>query len=128
MRTRRGNVAFSGKTLLSFVIILSGVSYIYLPMYWDYWAMRTIVKDAAQEWRRSKKLEWSEGMMLRDMKRKDVSTDVGDRACQFIESRNSLRVECAWTGTRFIPLVDKTIKHDFSLTLTTESEGAIEIY
>ena len=128
MRQKRGNASFSGNTLLAFALIVGGVAYVYLPMYWDYWAMRTIIKDAAQEWRRSQKLEHAQGMMLRDMKRKDVSTDVGDRACIFHDSRRSLRVECNWTGTCFIPLIEKTITHDFSLTLSTETEGAIEIY
>ena len=128
MRLQRGNAAFSGNTLLAFAIIFGGVAYVYLPMYWDYWAMRTIVKDAAQEWRRSLKVEHAQGMMLRDMKRKDVSTDVGDRSCLFHDGRKSLRIECEWTGTRFIPVIEKTITHDFSFTLSAETEGAIEIY
>ena len=128
MRTKRGSVAFSGKTLLAFAIIMAGTAYIYLPMYWDYWAMRTIVRDVAEEWRRSKKVEHSKDMMIRAMKRKEVSTDVSDHACRFMERRNSLRVECGWIGTSFVPLIDKTVTRDFSLVVSVESEGAIEVY
>lgn len=128
MRTKRGSVAFSGKTLLAFAIIMAGTAYIYLPMYWDYWAMRTIVHDVVEEWKRSKKVEHSKDMMIRAMKRKEVSTDVSDHACHFMERSNSLRVECDWQGSSFIPLIEKTVTHDFSLVVSAQSQGAIEIY
>ena len=128
MRTRRGSAAFSGKTLLAFAIIMGGTAYVYLPMYWDYWAMRTIVRDVVEEWKHSKRVDHSKDMMIRAMKRKEVSTDVSDNACHFMERKNSLRVECGWVGYSFIPLVDKTVTRDFSLTVSAESEGAIEIY
>ena len=128
MRARRGSVAFSGKTLLAFAIIMGGTAYVYLPMYWDYWAMRTIVRDVVEEWKHSKRVDHSKDMMIRAMKRKEVSTDVPNNACHFMERKNSLRVECSWVGYSFIPLIDKTVTRDFSLTVSAESEGAIEIY
>lgn len=128
MRQRRGSVAFSGKTLLAFAIILAGTAYVYLPMYWDYWAMRTIVRDVVEEWKRSKRVDHSKDMMIRAMKRKEVSTDVQNNACHFMERKSSLRVECDWTGYSVIPLIDKTVSHDFSLIVSVESEGSIEIY
>lgn len=128
MRTKRGSVAFSGKTLLAFAIIMAGTAYVYLPMYWDYWAMRTIVRDVVEEWKRSKRVDHAKDMMIRAMKRKEVSTDVSDYACDFLERKNSLRVECDWVGSSFVPLIDKTVTHDFSLTVSAESEGSIEIY
>ena len=128
MRQRRGMVAFSGKTLLAFAIIMAGTAYVYLPMYWDYWAMRTIVRDVVEEWKRSKRVDHSKDMMIRAMKRKEVSEDVQNNSCHFMERTNSLRVECSWVGYSFIPLIDKTVTHDFSFTVSAESEGSIEIY
>ena len=128
MRSQRGSTAFSGKTLLAFAIIIGGAAYVYLPMYWDYWAMKTIVRDAAQEWRRSLNVDHARGMMLRDMKRKEISTDVKDRSCVFFDSKKTLRVECEWTGSRLIPLIDKIVTQEFSFTLSTETEGKIEFY
>ena len=128
MRTRRGGVNFSGKSLMAIILVVAVAAYIYLPMYWDYWAMRKITKDVGEEWRRSKKLQWSKDMLKRAMVDKDVSMDVGDRACDFVERKKSLRIECDWVGTKFIPFVEKTIEKEFSLTVEVESEGAIEVY
>jgi|GEM_PF-3700328 len=128
MRTRRGGVNFSGKGLMAIVLVCAGAAYIYLPMYWDYWAMRKITKDVAEEWRRSKKLQWSKEMLKRAMVEKSVSTDVEDNSCKFIETRKKLRIECEWVGTQFIPLIEKTVEKEFTLDLIVESDGAIEVY
>ena len=128
MRSRRGGVNFSGKGLMALVLVAAGAAYIYLPMYWDYWAMRKITKDVGEEWRRSKKLQWSKDMLKRAMVEKEVSMDVDDRACDFIERKKSLQIECDWVGKKFIPFIEKTVEKDFSLTVSVESEGAIEVY
>ena len=73
MRSRRGGVNFSGKGLMALILVAAGASYVYLPMYWDYWAMRKITKDVAEEWRRSKKLQWSKDMLKRAMVEKEES-------------------------------------------------------
>ena len=125
MRMRRGNVAFSGKTLLAFALVVGGIAYVYLPMYWDYWAMRSIVKECAMEWKRSG--NFYEDMIIRDMKRKEVSSDVDERACSHRARKDSLFVECFWTGVRYVPLLDKPITKEFRFSLSAELNGAVEL-
>ena len=126
MRQRRGNVAFSGKTLLAFALVTGGVAYLYLPMYWDYWAMRTVVKDCAAEWKRTGTLY--KDMLYRDMERKEISSDVGRNSCRFIERRKTLDITCSWTGFNVVPLLDKTITKDFSFQVSAEVDGDIVIH
>ena len=126
MRSRRGSIPFSGKTLLAFALVVGGFAYLYLPMYWDYWAMRTVVKDCVAEWKRTGTLH--KDMLYRDMDRKEISTDVEKSSCRFLERKKSLEVECAWMGYNIIPLFDKTIEKEFSFGITAELDGDIEFY
>ena len=125
MRNRRGSVAFSGKTLLAFALVVGGIAYVYLPMYWDYWAMRSIIKEGAVEWKRSG--TFYEDMIARDMERKDVSSDVGKHACSHRARKSELFVACSWTGVRFVPLLEKPITKNLYFSLSAESNGAIEL-
>ena len=128
MRGRRGNSNFSGTTLVAIVLIVGAVAYLYLPMYWDYLSMRSIAKESAVEWRRSGNLKWAKDMMVRDMERKSVSTDVGDNDCKFNATKKTLEIGCSWTGTAEVPLIDKTLTRDFSLTVSVDADGEIELW
>ncbi|MEC7983775.1 MAG: hypothetical protein VX278_01345 [Myxococcota bacterium] len=128
MRSNRGNSSFSGTTLLAIVLIIGAIAYLYLPMYWDYWSMRSIVRESAVEWRRNSNVNARQAkeMMVRDMERKNISTDVGDNDCRYRESRKTLSVSCSWTGTSNVPLIDHTLTQDFTVDLTVDANGEIE--
>ena len=130
MRSNRGNSSFSGTTLLAIVVIVGAFVYLYLPMYWDYWNMRSIVKESAVEWRRAGKrnLKQAKEMMVRDMERKEVSTDVGDHDCQYSGGGKTLSIRCSWTGTSVVPLIDKTLTRDFTVDVSVDSDGEIELW
>ena len=130
MRSNRGNSSFSGTTLLAIVVVVGAVAYLYLPMYWDYWNMRSIVKESAVEWRRAGKrnLKQAKEMMVRDMERKGVSTDVGDHDCQYSGGKDTLSIRCSWTGTTVVPLIEKTLTQDFTIDVSVGNDGEIELW
>ena len=93
-------------TIVMGIVVFSIFATIYLvgPSQWDAFQMRDILKDVGWKWKETYNVSVAKQELSVGMRSKNISLDIDEKDCVFVDTKNYLRVECEWEAYIFVPV------------------------
>ena len=115
-----------GKTpIIMGIIIFTVFATIYLvgPSQWDAFQMRDILRDVGWKWKETYSASAAKQELSVGMRSKNISLDIEEKDCIFVDTQNYLRVECEWDAYIYVPVLDKEYVRYFSMEMYMDRDG-----
>ena len=119
-RHRQGKTSFVGGLV---VFLIFSVIYLVGPSQWDAFQMKDVLKDVGWKWQETLDVNLAKQELGVGMRGKNISLDIEEKDCIFVDTQAYLRVECEWNAYIVIPLLDKEYVRPFFMEMYVERDG-----
>ena len=119
-RQRQGKTTILGGL---FVFSIFAVIYLIGPSQWDAFQMRDILKDVGWKWKETLDVSLAKQELGVGMRSKNISLDIEEKDCIFVDTQAYLRVECEWNAYIQVPVLDKEYIRYFFMEMYIERDG-----
>ena len=102
MTSRRGGISLFSLFLI--LILVAGVMLVHRfgPYYWDFWQMKEITKTTVRTWKIVGR-QAGEDKLVAMIDDKGLAEYIDPAFCDFIDTRNTIRVHCSWEVDVYYP-------------------------
>ena len=107
------------------VVAFAVFATIYLvgPSQWDAFQMRDVLRDVGWKWKETYSASAAKQELSVGMRSKNISLDIEEKDCIFVDTQNYLRVECEWDAYIYVPVLDKEYVRSFSMEMYMDRDG-----
>jgi hypothetical protein len=119
-RHRQGRTTIIGGLV---IFLLFAIIHFVGPSQWDAFQMKDILKDVGWKWKESYDISLAKQELGVGMRNKNISLDIEEKDCIFVETQTYLRVECEWDAYIYIPVLDKEYVRYFFMEMYMDRDG-----
>jgi hypothetical protein len=123
LRSRRNQQGYTMIIGMIAVFIIFAAIYLVGPSQWDAFQMRDILRDVGWKWKESFDVSGAKQELGVGMRSKNISLDIQEKDCIFVDTQNYLRVECEWDSYIYVPVLDKEYVRSFFMEMYIERDG-----
>lgn len=108
-RARHGGAApIGGVAAVGLLVMVIGayLGYTFMPVWFDYLAMKEITRTVVQDWSNHEQEQQARNRLNAEFKRKNISLDVQEKHCVFTDKKGGYEVDCAWKQYVYYPGTD----------------------
>ena len=105
---RRGDAPIGAVSAIGLVVIAAAayIGFALAPVWFDYLAVKEICRTVVLDWVNHDSLAQAKARFNAELKRKNVSTDIEERHCNFVDRSGAWEVDCSWVQVAYYPGTD----------------------